>query len=68
MRPQLEPRIQVWCGKFFGGKVWFPLHIEELKTFMANSIYMRIKKVPNIWAFWERNFFSQCLVISNVLI
>ena len=57
MRPQLELRIQVRCGKFWGGKVWLTLDIEKLKNFMEISIYMGIKKVPMCGPFGKKKPF-----------
>jgi hypothetical protein len=55
-------------GKTKGGKDWYDLDEKELQIFLAVSLYMGMKKQPNVKSYWTKSealFF--CPVISNLL-
>jgi hypothetical protein len=38
------------------GKVgWYPVTVKELKVFMATNLYMGMKKLPNVKAYWAKS-------------
>jgi hypothetical protein len=55
-------------GKSQGGEEWYDVDEKELRTFMAISLYMDMKKQPNVKNYWaksEKLFY--CPVIANLL-
>jgi hypothetical protein len=34
---------------------WYPMTIKELKVFMACTLYMGMKKLPNVKAYWAKS-------------
>ena len=48
-----------------GRKEWYPLMVRELKAFLACSLYMNMKKLPNknlYWAKLEKIFYCHLII------
>jgi hypothetical protein len=55
-------------GKTKGGDDWYDMQEKELRTFLAVSLYIGMKKQPNVKSYWaksEKLFY--CPVIANLL-
>jgi hypothetical protein len=55
-------------GKTKGGVDWYDIDEKELRTFLAVSLYMGMKKQPYVRSYWtksEKLFY--CPVIANLL-
>jgi hypothetical protein len=48
-----------------GGKEWKPLTVKELKPFIACSMYMCLKKLPNVRWYWMK---SEPLLYCHVIV
>jgi hypothetical protein len=47
-----------------GGRGWYPVTVKELKVFLAISLYMGMKKLPNVKAYWAK---SEEIFYCNVI-
>ena len=50
-----------------GGSKWTPRTIPNLKAFLAMTMYMDMKKQPNIKTYWEKCGLFHCPIISNIM-
>jgi hypothetical protein len=41
-------------GKSKGGDEWYDMDEKELRTFLAISLYMGMKKQPNVKSYWTK--------------
>jgi hypothetical protein len=50
------------------GKVgWYPVTVKELKVFMATNLYMGMKKLSNVKAYWAKSkTIFYCHVITGL--
>jgi hypothetical protein len=51
-------------GRPRGGRGWYPVTVRELKAFLATSLYMGMKKLPNVKAYWAK---SEDIFYCNVI-
>jgi hypothetical protein len=51
-------------GRARGGHGWYPVTVRELKVFLATSLYMGMKKLPNVKAYWAK---SEEIFYCNVI-
>jgi hypothetical protein len=52
-------------GRPRGGRGWYPITVRELKVFLATSLYMTMKKLPNVKAYWAK---SEEIFYYNVIV
>jgi hypothetical protein len=51
-------------GRPRGGRGWYPVTVRELKVFLATTLYMGMKKLPNVKAYWAK---SEDIFYYNVI-
>ena len=50
-----------------GGKKWYAVTVKELKAFIACTLYMELKKLPNVYYHWTQSYpFMFCHVINQL--
>ena len=54
-------------GSTMKGPHWIPLTIPSLKAFFTITMYMGLKKQPNIKMHWKKFNLFHCLIISNIM-
>jgi hypothetical protein len=42
-------------GRPRGRVGWYPITVRELKAFLATALYMGMKKLPNVKAYWTKS-------------
>ena len=56
------------AGKLPSGKNWKDLTLAKFKVFLAITLYMGMRKQPNVKSYWMKSpSIFHCSVISNVL-
>jgi hypothetical protein len=56
-------------GNVSGGRRWKRLSVAGLKAFFAISMFMGLKKQPNIKTYWKREGgFFHCPIISHIFL